>query len=137
MDIFSPAQRSRVMAAIKSKDTGPERALLALVRPLWKNFRYRRHAKGLPGTPDLVFPSAWLAVFVDGDFWHGKIPPARLRKLPKFWREKIARNMARDRRTDRALRALGWGVLHVRETRLKKFPAAQLARVEKALAARP
>jgi len=135
VDIFSPAQRSRIMASIRSKNTGPEKALFALARPLWKTFRYRKHARGLPGTPDLAFPSAKVAVFVDGDFWHGKIPAARIRKLPKFWRQKIARNMARDRRTDRALRAMGWRVVHIRETRIKKKPAVQLGRIMRALGA--
>ena len=135
MDIFSPEQRSRVMAAIRSKGTGPERALFSLAKPLWGICRYRRHAKNLPGTPDLAFPRARVAVFVDGDFWHGKMPPSRFRKLPAKWRKKLRANMARDRRVGRELAALGWREVRILESALKKFPARQLARVRRAVLA--
>ena len=97
------------MSRIRSKDTGPE---LALRRALWRlGLRYRLHIRHLPGTPDLAFPSTRVAVFVDGDFWHGRV----LRESGKCpahngaaWQAKLGRNAARDARVDGDLRALGW-----------------------------
>ncbi len=101
--------RSRTMSRIRSEDTGPE---MALRRPVWRlGLRYRTHVRALPGTPDMAFPSARVAVFVDGDFWHGRL----LREAGKCpahngaaWRAKLERNAARDARVDGKLRALGW-----------------------------
>lgn len=107
------------MARIRSKDTGPE---LALRRELHRmGWRYRLHARRLPGTPDVVFPSAMVAVFVDGDFWHGRarIPKTRA----AWWGEKLLRNRLRDRRASAALRRLGWRVVRVRDSSLRT-PAA-------------
>jgi DNA mismatch endonuclease (patch repair protein) len=75
----------------------------------------------LVGTPDFVFLSRRLAIFVDGCFWHG-CPQhgTALASNKKFWREKIARNRARDRQVNRALKAKGWHVLRVWEHELAK-----------------
>jgi DNA mismatch endonuclease (patch repair protein) len=111
-DVFTPAERSRVMAMVKSRDTGPELRLARLFRAA--GVRYRRCVRGLPGTPDFVLPAYRLAVFVHGCFWHGHAACAKGRKLPRtrraFWRAKIARNRRRDARAARALRALAYGV---------------------------
>jgi DNA mismatch endonuclease (patch repair protein) len=71
--------------------------------------------KGLPGTPDIVFSSIRVAVFVDGDFWHGYHFENWQAKLPDFWREKIERNRRRDRRNALALRKVGWTVVRIWE----------------------
>ena len=97
------------MANVRRRDTGPERALR---RALWRrDLRYRLHARDLPGTPDVVFRRARLAVFVHGCYWH-RHEGCRRASTPKtnveFWTAKFAANVARDRRNRDDLRAIGW-----------------------------
>jgi DNA mismatch endonuclease (patch repair protein) len=114
MDIFDRQKRSEVMSRVRGKDTKPE---LMVRRHLHaKGLRFRLHQSGLPGRPDLVFPSRRVAVFVHGCFWHGHegcrkatIPATR----PEFWRAKIDGNRARDQRVVAELGALGWSVFTV------------------------
>lgn len=109
----SSAARRRNMQAIRSRDTKPERLIRSLLHA--RGLRYRVAAKPLPGlrrTADVVFRPAKLAVFVDGCYWHGcpehYVPP---KTNPGYWSDKVARNMARDRDTDRQLKEAGWTVL--------------------------
>ena len=85
------------MRAVKSRDTSPELAVRALLRPIAPG--YRLHRGDLPGKPDVVYVSRKLAIFVHGCFWHGHDCP-RGARAPKtnaaYWRAKIARNRARD-----------------------------------------
>ena len=76
------------MARVPSRDTGIEIAVRRAVHA--RGLRFRKHAKGLPGTPDLVFPGPKVAVFVDGDFWHGWRFPAWRHTLTPYWAEKDA-----------------------------------------------
>ncbi|MFC9500046.1 very short patch repair endonuclease [Streptomyces sp. NPDC056982] len=121
-----PAVTSRIMAAVKSKNTRPE---MTLRKALWnRGLRYRLHAS-LPGRPDIVFPSARLVVFVDGDFWHGNA--WRVRGMRSFddqfrninngekWRAKIVANVQRDEEVTVKLKESGWCVYRVFESRLK------------------
>jgi DNA mismatch endonuclease, patch repair protein len=109
------AERSRIMAAVKSHSTTPEMVVQRLVHELGS--RYRLHVRSLPGAPDLVFPCLRKVIFVSGCFWHMhtcgrcRIPAARR----KYWIAKLERNAARDQRVQRALRRAGWGVLVVWE----------------------
>lgn len=116
---------SRIMAAVRNRNTKPE---LALRSALWRRgLRYRLHAR-LLGKPDIVFPGSRVAVFVDGDFWHGNA--WRIRGMPSFesqfehinngdfWRKKIVSNMERDSRVNLELTASGWTVYRVFESRL-------------------
>ncbi|MBN8628353.1 MAG: very short patch repair endonuclease, partial [Planctomycetes bacterium] len=85
--------------------------------------RYRikgwRRGSKLPGRPDFVFRRARLAVFVDGDFWHGHPRNCRMPKSnAAYWKAKIARNRARDKAVNRTLRALGWRVVRIWESSL-------------------
>ena len=102
--------------------TAPE---LILRRALWAaGLRYRKTARGLPGKPDLVFPGAKVAVFCDGDFWHGKDWTKRRAKLARghnaaYWIGKIERNIERDGQTDRKLRELGWTPLRFWESDIR------------------
>jgi DNA mismatch endonuclease (patch repair protein) len=108
-DIFDKKTRSRIMSKIRSKDTKPE---LILRKKLWeRNLRYRLHKRDARNA-DIVFAKNKIAVFVDGDFWHGynwkiqgKIPPKG------FWQEKIKRNMKRDKKTAEWLEKEGWKVI--------------------------
>jgi DNA (cytosine-5)-methyltransferase 1 len=115
------------MRKVHGRDTTPERALR---RALWaRGLRYRVNATDLPGKPDIVIPSARLAIFVDGDFWHGN--QFRKRKLnaleeqfpetatKTYWLAKIRRNMSRDATHTSALLAQGWSVLRFWESQLR------------------
>lgn len=108
------------MAAIRGRDTKPERIVRSLAHRL--GFRFRLHRRDLPGVPDLVFPSRRKIVFVHGCFWHvhncryGRVKPAN---NAAFWAAKREDNRKRDRRNTRALRAAGWDVLVVWECQVR------------------
>jgi DNA mismatch endonuclease (patch repair protein) len=108
------------MSRIRSKDTGPEWAVRRLVHAM--GFRYRLHVKRLPGRPDIVLPRHRKVILVHGCFWHAhgcetaRRPPATHKR---FWREKFARNAARDRLVLRELWQAGWKVLVVWECETK------------------
>src|SRR5215468_3434899 len=99
------------MSRVKSRDTDLERLVRTGLRR--QGLRFTTHAKGLPGRPDIVFTAARVAVFVDGDFWHGYRFPLWQGKLSPFWQAKIARNRARDTKNFRKLRRMGWIVVRV------------------------
>jgi DNA mismatch endonuclease (patch repair protein) len=119
-DCYDVETRSRVMAAVRGKDTAPELTVRRLAHALGYRFRLHGFSEGrrLPGRPDLVFASRRKVVFVHGCFWHrhgcprGRSAPASNRR---FWRDKFDRNVARDRRAAAALRRLGWGVMTIWE----------------------
>jgi len=114
---------SRVGRGNRKTGTQPE---LLLRRALWgRGLRYRLHDGGLPGRPDIVFPSAHIVVFCDGDFWHGRDWPERRRRLEAgsnaaYWVAKIERNRARDAETDLRLKQLGWQVIRVWESDIRR-----------------
>jgi len=110
----STPQVAAFMSELKTAGTGPE---LAIRKELHKRgLRFRVNVRGLPGTPDLVFTRARLAVQVDGCFWHGCPEHSTTPKSNSaFWLEKIAANRRRDDRDDAALRQEGWIVLRVWE----------------------
>ena len=115
------AARSRIMRAVRGRDTGPERTLRRLLHGL--GYRFRLHRKGLPGTPDLVFPVRRKAIFVHGCFWHGHDDSnCKLARAPKsrveFWGPKLARNRERDREVERRLNESGWEALILWECEL-------------------
>lgn len=128
-DVLTPAQRSRCMAAIRGRDTKPEMVVRRLVHSL--GYRYRLHVRRLPGTPDLVFPGRRKVIFVHGCFWHRHDCPYG-RPVPKtrakFWRDKLAGNVARDVRHRQGLQDLGWDVLTVWECNVRKGDIDRLAR---------
>ncbi|MGQ2908815.1 MAG: very short patch repair endonuclease [Aliihoeflea sp.] len=101
--------RSRTMRAVKSKNTAPEMVVRKLIHGM--GYRFRLHRKDLPGSPDLVFPSRRLALFVHGCFWHGhdcKRGARTLKANTEYWTAKIERNRDRDSRAIRALAQKGW-----------------------------
>ena len=110
-DNLTPEQRSYCMSRIKGKDTGLEmRVRSALHR---RGLRFRKHVKDLPGKPDVVFRKARVAVFVDGDFWHGYRFPSWEDKVSDFWKKKINRNRERDAANHRKLRQMEWTVIRL------------------------
>jgi DNA mismatch endonuclease (patch repair protein) len=136
-DIDPPPSPSRVriMRGNKSRDTKPE---LALRRAIWAaGLRgYRVHRKGLPGSPDIAFGRARLAIFVDGCFWHGCPACYRAPKTrSEFWRIKVETNQRRDRRDEARLTELGWSVIRIWECELRADPAAFAAEVRSLVSA--
>lgn len=133
VDVVAPATRSRMMAGIKGKNTKPE----LLIRKLLfaKGFRYRLHAKDLPGKPDLVFPCHRAVVFIHGCFWHRH--DCHLFKWPKsredFWRKKILGNVRNDSRALKKLLAEGWRACEIWECALKGKKSLQIDAVETSL----
>jgi DNA mismatch endonuclease (patch repair protein) len=108
------------MAKVHGKDTAPELFVRRTAHSL--GYRFRIHRADLPGCPDLVFPSRRKVIFVHGCFWHrhkgckrASVPQAR----QKFWLEKFASNVARDKRNIAALIEAGWDVLVLWECRLR------------------
>ena len=136
-DQFRPssAVASRTKTKVRSKDTRAELALRASLHKL--GLRYRLHADDLPGRPDVVFRAARLAVFVDGDYWHGRSWKAQREKLARgwnaaYWVTKIETNRARDHRHNHMLRRAGWEVVRFWETDVLKDPlgTAKLVRAK-------
>lgn len=115
MDVLNAKQRHKCMSHIKSKDTSIE---VSLRRALWKKgYRYRKNYSALPGKPDIVLIKYRIAIFCDGELFHGKnwevLKPRLLKgNNPDFWVKKIERNMKRDDENDKRLLFLGWTVIH-------------------------
>ena len=115
MDVLNAEQRHKCMSHIKSKDTSIE---VSLRRALWKKgYRYRKNYSALPGKPDIVLSKYRIAIFCDGELFHGKnwevLKPRLLKgNNPDFWVKKIERNMKRDDENDKRLLFLGWTVIH-------------------------
>ncbi|PZN99483.1 MAG: very short patch repair endonuclease [Hyphomicrobiales bacterium] len=118
-DIVSPEVRSRMMAGIRGKNTKPEMVLRKGLHAA--GFRYRLHARDLPGRPDIVFPRHRAVLFAHGCFWHGH--DCHLFRWPstrqEFWTTKINRNREVDTRSEQALAEAGWRLGVVWECALK------------------
>ena len=115
-----PKVTSRIMSAVKSRDTRPE---LLLRRALYRRgLRYRVGPRSVPGRPDVAFPQARVAVFVDGDFWHGCPThfPDRRPGGPNasLWLTKFEAVKQRDARATRLAEEVGWHVVRVWECEL-------------------
>lgn len=117
-DTLTNAQRRRCMSAIRGRDTKPELLVRSLLHT--QGFRFRLHARYLPGKPDIVLPKYRAVIFVHGCFWHthhckrGRSTPTTNQS---FWRKKRAATVRRDRLVRRRLRHLGWRVIVVWECR--------------------
>ncbi len=111
-DPLTREARSATMRRIRSVNTSPE---LALRRELTRRgLRYRVDYARAPGRPDLAMVGKRLAIFVDGEFWHGKkLSAARLAEMSDYWQRKIARNVARDARVNAELLERGWTVIRI------------------------
>jgi len=112
---------------IRGKGTGPETTITGLLRR--RRLRFETHAKDLPGRPDIVFRKRKIAVFIDGDFWHGWRFPLWEHKLTPKWREKIGKTRARDQRNFRKLRRAGWRVLRIWEHQVERDPEACVKKI--------
>lgn len=137
MDILTPDQRHNCMSNIRSKDTKIE---ICLRSALWRaGIRYRKHYKSLPGTPDVALTKYKIAIFCDGEFFHGRDFDIKLKeKLQKsnnseFWIYKIQKNIQRDMKVNRELRTMGWIVIRFWGTEIIKNPDACVRTVQEAI----
>lgn len=119
MDTVSSAQRSRNMASVRTRNTGPELVVRRILHA--EGFRFRLHRHDLPGKPDIILPKHRAIVLVHGCFWHahncqrGKIPSSNT----EFWTRKRLSNIERDQRQQQQLQSLGWRVIVVWECETK------------------
>ena len=120
-DVFSREKRSQVMAAIRSKNTRPEKTVRSMLHQM--GLRFRIHGRHLPGTPDIVLAKHKTVVEVLGCFWH-RHAGCSLASNPaahrKFWTEKFRRNVVRDQANRHALRRMGWKTVVVWECEIRK-----------------
>jgi len=119
-DHLSPEKRSENMRLIKSKDTVPEKKVRSVAHHL--GLRFRLHRKDLPGSPDLLFPSRKIALFVHGCFWHrheGCAEATTPKTNNDYWSAKFMRNVERDNENKRKLEEKGWKVLIIWECETK------------------
>jgi DNA mismatch endonuclease, patch repair protein len=124
MDKLTPEHRSENMRRIKSKNTSPELAVRSLLHVM--GYRFRLHARELPGKPDIVFRRRKKAILVHGCFWHGHDAGCADSRRPKsnrrYWNPKITGNKERDARNLAVLRKEGWQVLVVWDCQIQDTP---------------
>jgi len=106
------------MSRVKGKDTSVEKIIRSELHK--KGFRFKKHVAGLPGRPDVVFMKKKVAVFIDGDFWHGYRFPIWKHKMSRFWIDKIESNRKRDKLNIRRLRRNGWIVIRIWQHQIEK-----------------
>jgi DNA mismatch endonuclease (patch repair protein) len=121
MDRLTPEQRHIAMSHIKSKNTSIE---IQLRKALWKEgIRYRKNYKTLPGCPDIAITKYKIAIFCDGEFWHGKNWENKkdsIKTNRNYWLPKIDRNIARDNKIEKELENMGWVILRYWGNEIKK-----------------
>lgn len=132
MDNLTPSQRTKNMKAIRSSETEIEQILR---KALWhEGIRYRKNYNKLIGKPDIVITKYKIAIFCDGDFWHGKDGCENIiASNKKYWSEKIKKNKERDLETTIALRDNGWTVLRFWESDIKKHIAECVQEIKNCL----
>lgn len=133
-DNLTPQQRSYCMSRVKGKDTGIERLVRSALHK--RGFRFRKHVKTLAGRPDIVFSRARVAVFIDGDFWHGYRFPQWKDDLAPFWQDKIEANRRRDARNFRLLRDEDWKVIRIWQHQIERDLDACVDRIAVAVSPR-
>jgi len=129
-DIFSPEKRSWVMSRIRGTNTKIDLRMDEMLSGM--RYRHEMYPK-MFGNPDLVIPRKRIAIFCDGDFWHGYKYHEKKRPAKKFWRDKIETNMKRDKRITRKLRRDGWSVLRFWEHDIEKDPEKCVRRIKRKL----
>ena len=115
------------MSRIRGRDTGPERAMAGAFAS--RELTWESHVRELPGRPDFVFRDDRVAVFVDGDFWHGWRFPQWRDKLSDKWEAKIDATRRRDARNHQRLRRMGWKVVRIWEHQIERSPDRCLVKV--------
>jgi DNA mismatch endonuclease Vsr len=134
MDRLTREQRSKVMQAVKSKNTTLERLLR---KRLWaEGYRYRTNYSSATGRPDIAFPSLKIAIFCDSEFWHGYEWEKRkydIKSNREFWWPKIERNIKRDSEVTATLKGEGWTVLRFWESNLNDNLKGCMEKIERSV----
>lgn len=130
MDIFTKKKRSEIMSKIHSKNTEAEKVAFRELRK--KNVYFQKHYKKATGNPDVALPRKKIAIFIDGDFWHGYKHAVQKQRLPrKYWLKKIEDNIKRDKKNRAKLKKDGWKVLRIWEHEIKKNPEKAIQKIIK------
>lgn len=129
MDRISVEKRSYNMSRIKSVNTKPEKLLFSVLKK--EGYIFVRHSKTIAGKPDAVIRKYKIALFVDGEFWHGKIFKKWKDKLSQFWLEKISNNIRRDRKINKILKEQGWNVIRFWGKEITKKPELILLKINR------
>lgn len=130
------AERSNLMRKIRSDKTTPEILLQRLLRK--EKIRFKKNCSVLAGKPDIAFVDKKLAVFVDGEFWHGYLWETKRKKIRAnraYWVPKIERNILRDKQNNKKLKKEGWRVLRFWQQQIIKDSTKCLTKIKKALKA--
>jgi DNA mismatch endonuclease (patch repair protein) len=118
-DFLDKEKRSEIMSRIRSKDTKAELVVFRYLRQ--QNIYFQKHYSKAQGNPDIALPRKKIAVFIDGDFWHGREYRKTVNRLPEgYWKEKIKRNYKRDKENFKKLTEEGWTVLRVWESDINR-----------------
>ena len=137
MDFLTPEKRSKLMSAIRSTNTKDE---VRLAKALWAlGYRYRKNNKTVFGKPDFTFKKIKLAIFVDGEFFHGKnwdIDRNRIKTNSEFWIKKIERNIQRDIEVNAYLESQNWKILRFWSNDIKKNLDSCILEIQNAIAER-
>ena len=118
-DIFTPEKRSWVMSQIRGKNTKIEIKMKKILNET--GFKFEMHPE-MYGNPDFAHKRKRIAIFCDGDFWHGYKYEIKKKPGKKYWRDKIENNMRRDKKYSRKLRREGWAVLRLWEHDIERDP---------------
>lgn len=130
MDVHTREQRSYNMSRIKSKNTKPETIIFEILR--LNKITFKKHYP-VPGKPDIAFPTLKIAVFIDGEFWHGKDFNNWKEKITPFWLDKIGKNIIRDKKNFNLLKKKGWTVLRLWGRDVVKNPDKAFLKITKLL----
>lgn len=126
-DIFTKKKRSEIMSCVKGKNTKTELLVFRYLRS--RKIYFQKHYSRIEGKPDIAIPSQKKAIFIDGDFWHGRDFEKIKRKLAPYWKDKIAENILRDKRNRAIIRKQGWLVMRIWESNLLKSKGESLKKV--------
>jgi len=122
------------MKKIRSSGTKPE---VTLGKALWKKgYRYRKHYKKLPGKPDFVFVRYKIAIFIDGEFWHGfnwEEKKSKIKANRDYWIPKIEKNIKRDQQNNKLIKKMSWKVLRFWEKQITTDLDRCIKKIERTL----
>jgi DNA mismatch endonuclease (patch repair protein) len=120
MDVHTKEQRSYNMSRVKSENTKPEKLLYSILRK--EKYQFIPHCKSIPGKPDAIIKKYKIAIFVDGEFWHGKKIKDWKNRLSPFWLKKITDNINRDKIINKKLKSIGWTIIRYWGREITKKP---------------
>lgn len=131
-DVFTPKKRSEIMSKIRSKGTKAEILFESKLKE--NGIRYKTHSLEVEGKPDFIIEGRKIAIFIDGEFWHGKLWKKK-NKIPNsdYWKQKISKNIERDKKVNKILKKSGWQVLRFWETNILKEPDECIEKIVKIL----